>query len=245
MYDLVSLVNAGFGDMDDLQQMSDAEKRQTARRPAARSQDPDGTRRNILEIASEEFALNGLSGARVDEIAARTRSSKRMIYYYFGDKEGLYLSALENAYRRVREGEAALDIEGRPPAEALGRLVEFTFDHHHQHEEFIRMVMIENIHKGQYLDRSEMIRGLNATAIDRIAEVYARGVAEGVFRDGMDPVELHWQVSALCFFNVSNRATFSKIFGRDFGAPEQLERLRRNTVETIVRYVTRAERLAG
>jgi AcrR family transcriptional regulator len=245
MYDLVSLVNAGFGDMDDLQQMSDAEKRQTARRPAARSQDPDGTRRNILEIASEEFALNGLSGARVDEIAARTRSSKRMIYYYFGDKEGLYLSALENAYRRVREGEAALDIEGRPPAEALSRLVEFTFDHHHQHEEFIRMVMIENIHKGQYLDRSEMIRGLNATAIDRIAEVYARGVAEGVFRDGMDPVELHWQVSALCFFNVSNRATFSKIFGRDFGAPEQLERLRRNTVETIVRYVTRAERLAG
>src|SRR5688572_31663305 len=170
MYDLVSLVNAGFGDMDDLQQMSDAEKRQTARRPAARSQDPDGTRRNILEIASEEFALNGLSGARVDEIAARTRSSKRMIYYYFGDKEGLYLSALENAYRRVREGEAALDIEGRPPVEALSRLVEFTFDHHHQHEEFIRMVMIENIHNGQYLERSKVIRDLNATAIDRIAE---------------------------------------------------------------------------
>jgi AcrR family transcriptional regulator len=206
---------------------------------------PGGLRRVLRTPTSEEFALNGLSGARVDEIAARTRSSKRMIYYYFGDKEGLYLSALENAYRRVREGEAALDIEGRPPAEALGRLVEFTFDHHHQHEEFIRMVMIENIHKGHYLDRSEMIRGLNATAIDRIAEVYARGVAEGVFRDGMDPVELHWQVSALCFFNVSNRATFSKIFGRDFGAPEQLERLRRNTVETIVRYVTRAERLAG
>ena len=98
------------------------------------------------------------------------------------------------------------------------------------------MVMIENIHNGQYLDRSGVIRDLNATAIDRIAEVYARGVAEGVFRDGMDAVELHWQVSALCFFNVSNRATFSKIFGRDFGAPEALARLRRNTVETIVRF---------
>jgi AcrR family transcriptional regulator len=219
-------------------------RRRTGGRGAkTRTQDPEGTRRDILEIASEEFAQNGLSGARVDEIAARTRSSKRMIYYYFGDKEGLYLSALENAYRRVREGEAALDIEGRPPVEALSRLVEFTFDHHHQHEEFIRMVMIENIHKGQYLDRSRVIRELNATAIDRIAGVYARGVEEGVFRGGIDPVELHWQVSALCFFNVSNRATFSRIFGRDFGAVEQLARLRSNTVETIVRYVTRNDRL--
>lgn len=218
--------------------------KQAGPRQVTRPQDPDGTRRDILEIASEEFALNGLSGARVDEIAARTRSSKRMIYYYFGDKEGLYLSALENAYRKVREGEAALEIEGQPPVQALSRLVEFTFDHHHQHEEFIRMVMIENIHHGQYLDRSRVIRDLNATAIDKIAEVYARGVADGVFRGGLDPVELHWQVSALCFFNVSNRATFSKIFGRDFGAPESLARLRRNTVETIVRFVMRAENLA-
>ena len=97
-----------------------------------RAQDPEGTRKNILEVASREFALNGLAGARVDEIAAQTRSSKRMIYYYFGDKEGLYLSALENAYRTVREGEAKLDIEGLPPVEALKRLVEFTFDSHHQ-----------------------------------------------------------------------------------------------------------------
>src|SRR6185295_1459684 len=95
---------------------------------SARMQDPDGTRRNIIEIASEEFALNGLSGARIDEIAARTRTSKRMIYYYFGDKEGLYLSALENAYRKVREGESKLDIAGLGPIEALRRLVEFTFD---------------------------------------------------------------------------------------------------------------------
>ncbi len=208
-----------------------------------RAQDPEGTKRNIIEIASEEFALNGLSGARVDEIAARTRSSKRMIYYYFGDKEGLYLSALENAYRLVREGEAKLDIEGLPPVEALSRLVEFTFDHHHQHEEFIRMVMIENIHHGQYLERSKVIRELNVTAIDHIARIYARGVAEGVFRDGLDPVELHWQVSALCFFNVSNRATFSKIFGRDFGAADELAKLRKNAVDMVVRFVARSEHL--
>lgn len=204
-----------------------------------RTQDPEGTRRNILEIASREFALNGLSGARIDEIAAQTRSSKRMIYYYFGDKEGLYLAALENAYSQVRQGEAKLDIEGLSPVQALSRLVEFTFDHHHRHEEFIRMVMIENIHHGQYLEQSKAIRDLNVTAIDHIARIYSRGVEDGVFRPGLDPVELHWQVSALCFFNVSNRTTFSKIFGRDFGAAEQLERLRRNTVEMLLRFVAK------
>ena len=225
--------------MDSEMKADQAKSRRKAKGAVTRTQDPEGTRQNILEIASEEFALNGLSGARIDEIAARTRSSKRMIYYSFGDKEGLYLSALENAYREVREGEAKVDIEGLPPVEALSRLVEFTFDHHHQHEEFIRMVMIENIHHGQFLERSEVIRELNVTAIDHIARIYARGVTEGVFREGIDPVELHWQVSALCFFNVSNRATFSKIFGRDFGTEEQLARLRRNSVEMVVRFVLR------
>ena len=207
----------------------------------ARLQDPEGTRRNILEIASEEFALNGLSGARIDVIAARTRSSKRMIYYYFEDKEGLYLRALENAYRLVREGEAKLDTDGLPPLDALRRLVEFTFDHHSHHEEFIRMVMIENIHQGQYLERSDVIRNVNETAIDHIARIYERGVSEGVFRSGIDPVELHWQVSALCFFNVSNRATFSKIFGRDLGEESAQARLRSNTVDMVLRFVGRPE----
>jgi AcrR family transcriptional regulator len=205
-----------------------------------RAQDPEGTRRNILEVASKEFAQNGLSGARIDEIAARTRSSKRMIYYYFGDKEGLYLHALEDAYRQVREGEAQLDTEGLSPLAALTRLVEFTFDHHHRHEEFIRMVMIENIHHGEYLEQSKVIRELNVTAIDHISRIYLRGVEAGVFRPGLDPVELHWQISALCFFNVSNRATFSKIFGRDFGAPEQLARLKDSTVEMLLRFVAKS-----
>jgi AcrR family transcriptional regulator len=208
-----------------------------------RSQDPEGTRKNIIEIASEEFARNGLSGARIDEIAARTRSSKRMIYYYFGDKEGLYLSALENAYRLVRNGESKLDVEGLGPLEALQRLVEFTFDHHHQHENFIRMVMIENIHRGEFLDRSKVIRQLNISAIDTIEKVYKRGLAEGIFRDGLDAIELHWQISALCFFNVSNRATFSKIFGRNLGTPKSLAALRQNVVEMMLRYVARPTKL--
>src|SRR5690606_27353354 len=163
------------------------------RKAPVRTQDPEGAKRNIVEVASEEFALNGLSGARIDEIAARTRFSKRMIYYYFGDKEGLYLNVLENAYRLVRDGESKLDIEGLSPMDALKKLVEFTFDHHHLHEDFIRMVMIENIHHGEYLEQSKVIRQLNVSAIDTIKLVYGRGVAEGVFRKGLDPIELHWQ----------------------------------------------------
>ena len=209
-----------------------------------RTQDPEGTRQNIIEVAAQEFALNGLAGARIDEIAAKTRSSKRMIYYYFGDKEGLYVSALENAYRQVREGEAKLDVEGLPPIDALRRLVEFTFDHHHQHEEFIRMVMIENIHGAEYLERSGVIRDLNVTAIGHIETIYAKGLADGVFREGLDPLEMHWQISALCFFNVSNRATFSKIFGRDVDAPAAQASLRRQTVDMVLRFVVRADKLA-
>ena len=210
---------------------------------ASRAQDPEGTRQNIIEVAAQEFALNGLSGARIDEIAAKTRSSKRMIYYYFGSKEGLYVSALENAYAQVRAGEAKLDIAGLPPLDALKRLVEFTFDHHHQHEEFIRMVMIENIHHGEFLERSGVIRDLNITAIGNIEAIYAKGLADGLFRDGLDPLEIHWQISALCFFNVSNRATFSKIFGKDVGSPSSQESLRRQTVDMVTRFVVRADKL--
>lgn len=223
---------------------SGSEVKKAVRKAPTRQQDPEGTRQNIIEVASQEFALNGLSGARIDEIAAKTRASKRMIYYYFGDKEGLYLSALENAYAQVRQGEAKLDIAGLSPIEALKRLVEFTFEHHHQHEDFIRMVMIENIHHGQYLQRSNVVRDLNVTAIARIGELYARGVDEALFRPGLDPLEIHWQISALCFFNVSNRATFSQLFSRDFGAPDMLDRLKQNTVEMVMRYVTRPDVLA-
>lgn len=223
--------------------MSDSEApiAKAGRKVATRQQDPEGTRQNIIEVASQEFALNGLSGARIDEIAAKTRSSKRMIYYYFGDKEGLYLSALENAYAEVREGEAKLDIAGLSPIEGLKRLVEFTFEHHHQHEDFIRMVMIENIHHGEFLARSNMVRDLNVTAIAHIGGLYERGLAEGLFREGLDPLEIHWQISALCFFNVSNRATFSQLFGRDFGADEAQERLKANTVEMVLRFVAKPE----
>lgn len=202
-----------------------------------RTNDPEGTRRNIIEVATKEFAEYGLAGARIDEIAAKTKSSKRMIYYYFGDKDGLYLQVLEAAYSKVRAVEATLHLDDLDPVGALRKLVEFTFDHHDANRDFIRLVMIENIHNGGYLARSRVIQELNVTAIDTIARLYERGVRAGVFRRGLDPIDLHWHISALCFFNVSNRATFSKIFARDLGSRKSQRRLREDSVQMIERFV--------
>jgi AcrR family transcriptional regulator len=203
----------------------------------SRSNDPEGTKLNIIEVATKEFAEYGLSGARIDEIAAKTKSSKRMIYYYFGDKDGLYLQVLEAAYRKVRSVEATLHLDDLAPVDALRKLVEFTFDHHSANQDFIRLVMIENIHHGAYLARSRVIQEMNVTAIDTISRLYERGVRGGVFRKGLDPIDLHWQISALCFFNVSNRATFSKIFARDLGTKKSQQRLREDAIQMVERFV--------
>ena len=209
------------------------------RQRATWKRDPEGVKSDILAVALEEFAANGLSGARMDEIAAKTRTSKRMIYYYFGDKDGLYRKVLEEAYREVRAGEEELSLSDLGPAEALRTLTEFTFDHHWRNPHFIRLVMIENIHHGDYLRHSDLIRGLNETAISRVESIYGAGVAQGVFRPGISPLAIHWQISALSFFNVSNRTSFSLLFGNELFGEEGQRALREQVAETVVRFVAR------
>jgi len=209
----------------------------TAPGETGRTNDPARTTAEILEVATREFAAKGLSGARIDEIAAATRTSKRMIYYYFGSKEGLYVAVLENAYRRMRSIESQLHLEDLPPEAALRRLVEFTFDHHADNEFFIRLVMAENMERGAYLAQSPTIQQLNVPAIQAIRHLYERGVAQGVFRPGLDPVDIHASISALTFFNVSNQHTFGLIFKDQTLSPEALPARRDNIVEMIVRFV--------
>jgi AcrR family transcriptional regulator len=204
---------------------------------SARSADAESTRRNILDVATAEFASKGYSGGRIDEIAARTNTSKRMIYYYFADKEGLYVAVLEEAYRRIRSIENTLDLEHLDPEEALETLVGFTFDYQNANPDFIRLVMVENIHHGEHLKKSRAIHDVNVSVIDKIKRLYQRGVAAGVFRKGLDPVDIHMSISALCFFNVSNRATFSTIFERDMASPKALGKRRAIVVDTILRSV--------
>ena len=207
-------------------------------------QNPEQVRRDILRVAREEFSANGLSGGRIAEIVARTKTSKRMIYYYFGDKEGLYRCVLEEAYRETRKGELGLDIGGLPAVEALKKLVEFTFDHHQSNPDLVRLIMIENIHHGRYLSSSEVIEDLNRTAVDKLAEIYRQGRKEGVFRRGITPLQLHWQISALCFFNISNQATFSLLFGDTLHKPAAHNRLRKDVADMVIRFVLEPNELA-
>jgi AcrR family transcriptional regulator len=208
-----------------------------ARKERSRTNDPQRTQANILEVAEAEFGEKGLAGARIDEIAAATRTSKRMIYYYFGSKEGLYLAVLEEAYRRVRDVESQLHLEDLEPDDALRRLVAFTFDHHLHHESYIRIVMAENINRGEYLAQSPRIQDLNLPAIAAIRKLYERGVKAGVFRKGLDPIDIHASISALSFFNVSNRHTFSLIFKLNMQSPAYIAQRRENVVEMVARFV--------
>jgi AcrR family transcriptional regulator len=212
------------------------QRREVGKEPA-RTNDPDRTKANILEVAAAEFGEKGLAGARIDEIAAATQTSKRMIYYYFGSKEGLYLAVLEESYRRVREIEAELHLQDLEPEQALRRLVAFTFDHHLNHENYIRLVMSENMNRGQYIAQSRRIQELNVPAISAIRQLYQRGVKSGVFRPGLDPVDIHASISALSFFNVSNRHTFGLIFKLDTRSAAYIAHRRDSVIEMVVRYM--------
>lgn len=202
-----------------------------------RTHDPERTMADILAVATREFADKGLAGARVDAIAEATRTSKRMLYYYFGNKEGLYVAVLENAYSAMRAIEAELHLEDLEPEDALRKLVAHTVDYQREHPEFIRLVMNENMHRGEFMAQSKVIQQLNVPAIDGVRRIYERGVETGAFRAGLDPVDIHMSISALSVFNVANRHTFSLIFKRDLETPEAIAARRESIVEMVVRFV--------
>lgn len=212
---------------------------------STRIRDPERTRAEILTAAREEFAEFGLSGARVDAIAARTRTTKRMIYYYFGSKEGLYLAALEQAYAEIRAIEQELDLARLPPATALRRMIEFTFDYQEAHPDFIRLVSIENIHQGRYIAQSETIRNLNTAVIDTLAAILQRGQQEGAFRADIDAVDVHMLISAFCFFRVSNRHTFGTLFRCDLSEPAMRKRHKGLIQDAVLRSLERRAAEAG
>jgi AcrR family transcriptional regulator len=202
----------------------------------ARQNDPEETRNNILEVAAREFADKGLAGARIDEIAEKTNSSKRMIYYYFGGKDELYRAVLERAYSQIRTREEASDFESLPADAALSAQIGHTFDYHAEHPEFVRLVMNENIHHGEHIGHIDGLKERNRSVIASLKAIVDKGVAQGLFRP-IDPVELHMSISALCFYNVSNRYTFETNFGIDMASPDSLARRRAQVTEIIMAWV--------
>jgi len=178
--------------------------------------DAERTRAELLAVATEVFAQDGYSGARVDDIAERTRTTKRMIYYYFGSKEGLYLAVLENAYRGIRQAERGIDLAHSDPVAAIRELAELTYDYHVTHDDFIRLVSIENIHRGAFIRRIDALRSLSQPAKTLLDEILERGRAAGVLRSDVDAIDVHLVISAYCVFQVANRHTFGYLFDMDF-----------------------------
>lgn len=203
-------------------------------RKATWTQDPDGVRADILETATEIFAEHGLAGARIDEIVKRTQTSKRMIYYYFGDKNGLYLSVLEAAYAKVRAGEEDLKLEELDPLSGLKRLVEFTFDYHSENPKLVRLIMIENIHNAGYLEKIQSKTKQGLSAIKALTDICMRGVESGAFKKEIDPVEIHWLITSGCFFNISNYETFSHLHGSKLFGDSGQERLKSLVVDAVL-----------
>ena len=203
-----------------------------------RRRNSDLTRENILEVATAEFADKGLSGARVDEIAERTQTTKRMIYYYFGDKEGLYRAVLESSYGTIRAQERELDLEDLGPVDAIRVLAEATFDHHDQHPDFIRIVANENMLRGEHIRQSPHLAGLGAPAVDVLTGILERGRADGLFRDGVDALDVHLVISSFCVFRTANRYTWQALFDQNLAADELRTRHRRMLGDLLVAFLT-------
>lgn len=199
--------------------------------------DPAKSRAEILAAAVAEFATRGFEGARVDAIASRTKTTRAMIYYYFRSKEGLYVAALTDAYRGIREAEKTLDLAHAKPVDAMRRLIDFTVDYYQDHPEFVALVVAENQSGGRHIRKVNRVHRLNLSIIDVIDDVLKRGVREGAFRAGLDPVDLHMTIAALGWFQIANRHTFGHIFGRDFDSPRQIKRNKSLFIEIVLRYV--------
>ncbi len=202
-----------------------------------RARDASATRARILAAAKSEFARLGLDGARVDEIAKKARANKRMIYHYFGGKEDLFRTVLVEAYLDIRRAEQELELDHLPPREALERLVRFTWAYYLDNPEFITLVNSANLHRGKHLKESERLRSASRRFVSMVQEVLDRGVADGVFRPGIDPVQLNITIAAIGYYYLTNRFTGTILFERDFMDAKALEDRLDFNIDTVMRLV--------
>ena len=208
---------------------------------AARNQrrDPARNQERILGAATDEFARYGLGGARVDRIAARAGANKRMLYYYYGNKEALFLAVLESRYAHIRRAEQGLRLGDLDPVKGVRRLIAFTWNYYLKHPEFLTLLNSENLHRARHLKRSRQIAAMHSPLVATLKGLLERGASQRQFRNNVDPVQLYISIAALGYFYLSNRHTLSTIFERDLlAARSQSERLKHMT-ELVLGYLSR------
>jgi TetR/AcrR family transcriptional regulator len=209
--------------------------RRAPSKPAARRRDPQGSREALLKAARHEFARKGLAGARVDEIARRAGVNKQLVYHHFGDKDALYLAVLEWIYEEIRTEENKLDLGGIAPDRAIRRLIEFSFDHLSAHPDFVALLNDENRLDARHVRSSAKLPRMHSPFVALLAETLSRGARAGIFRRGLDAMQLYISIAALGYFYFSNAPTLSAIFKADLATPPALRRRRRHVVDLVMR----------
>jgi AcrR family transcriptional regulator len=199
--------------------------------------DAERTKQAILDAAKVEFAEKGLAGARVDAIAEQSGANKRMLYYYFGSKEDLYVAVLEDVYGAMRLTESQLDLTHLEPMEALQKLIEFKFDYYLKHPIVIRILAGENLHEARFLKRSKQLRDMHVSLVASLETVLAAGRKIGIMKGGIDAVQLYISIAGLSYFYFANAATLSTAFDRVLMSASELKRRRSHAVEVILGYV--------
>ncbi|MEM7445607.1 MAG: TetR/AcrR family transcriptional regulator [Pseudomonadota bacterium] len=195
------------------------------------------SRRAILDAALVEFSEHGHAGARIDNVAERAGVSKPLIYSYFGDKEDLYAAALREAYVQIRAGERTLDLESKDPEAAIRALIGFTLDHFRAAPWFISMLNTENLRGGSSIRRIEDVSEIQSPLMAELRKVLRRGENEGVFRSGVDPLQLYITIASLFYFPLSNHYTLSTVFGCEID-DAWLDQRRADAEEMIIGYLS-------
>lgn len=204
-----------------------------------RQRDADRSQQTILNAARDEFHEHGLGGARVDRIAERAMVDKRLIYYYFKNKDQLFQAVLEDAYRGIREAEQQLHLQDLTPAAALRALTTFTWDYYLAHPEFMTLLNSANLHRARHLEGSTRARSLNTPLMQTLGEVLERGRRDGSFRGGVDPMQLYISIAGLSYFYLGNQHTLAAIFGRNLMTPKARAERLSHMCDVILGYVLR------
>ena len=207
------------------------------RKPGVRELAAQATRESILRAAIKVFSKNGFDGGRVEQISKAAKSYDRMIYYYFGSKEGLYIAALEEIYRRFNEAESELQLDESKPREALRKVIRFMWTYSLKHPEFITLLNTENLHRGKHIGKSDKAKDYSSPAVGVLQRVLQTGVAQGLFRADLLARDLYLTIAGLCYFYLSNRFTLSAFLGEDLEAPAALQQWQAHVIDTVERTV--------
>jgi AcrR family transcriptional regulator len=204
-----------------------------------RARDPEGMQRRILQAATSEFATKGYGGARVERISEAAGTVDRMLYYYFGSKEGLFRAVLERVYEELGAAEQRLQLADAEPVAGMRALIAFTWTYYLRHPEFIRLLNSENLHRGEHVRHSKRVKALSFPLLSILADLLKRGAAQGKFRQDIDPAQVYLTIAALAYFYLSNRYTLSRFLGLDLMAAPQRKRWLEHITALVLGHVER------